>query len=170
MSSSLDRIIGSAPVNRTAAKVVSGKGETWEPNVAEVGWQDHPRPVVPLPPNVDHNPAWRNLTGQRIGRVRVLGYAGRNQATTSSRWSVRCDCGKYGCFSSKFLRSEAAQSRAMCPWCDRLVQMQRGEHRSPQEKQQLRAEKAARKAAAAPAETAMGVALRKALGTPTQTV
>lgn len=39
-----------------------------------------------------HSRNFKDLTGQRFGRVIVLGFAGRSDCG-NSRWKAKCDCG-----------------------------------------------------------------------------
>jgi hypothetical protein len=54
------------------------------------------------------DPKFRDLTGQRFGKVCVISYAGKGRNPEGARWLARCDCGaefkapsnkiKLGCF------------------------------------------------------------------------
>jgi hypothetical protein len=89
MKSSLDLIITSTPVNKTAALVVSGKAEHWEPKrkITQLHW-DAPPKCEPLPKGVT------DLSGFKIGRLVVARYF-TSHRKTGSIWLVRCACGAY---------------------------------------------------------------------------
>ena len=123
----MDRIVTSRAANKTGA-LVTGKGVHWTPTMSDENkgnWQDLPHPIVPLSPAVMCNPNWRDIpAGTRIGRVTVLGYAGRTNH--GARWVVRCSCGLYGRQSARFLLSDAAKQAAMCSHCHYLERMKIG--------------------------------------------
>ena len=116
-----DRIVSSVPANATAARVV-GRGVHWSPGKSVVGaheaWQDMPLPMLSPPRDA---PA---LVGLRVGRLTVLGYGGAG--SDGARWVVRCACGTYGHRRAKSLRAPGAAERAMCPQCDYLEEIKRG--------------------------------------------
>lgn len=114
------------------AAIGMGRGVHWEPpeklNTPGRQWQDTPLPVLPFPPggHPEHN-----LTGMRVCRFIVLGYGGTGSSGSGARWVVRCSCGKYAMQKAKWLKSETAKTRAMCPACDYLEEMKRG-HFAPE--------------------------------------
>jgi hypothetical protein len=126
-----EKVQASVPVNGLAVKSIL-PGVKWEPHlrIANVlNWQDVPWPTRPIHSSTLIQPTFRDLTGIRVCRLEILGYSlsGRNgQSAGKACWSVRCDCGRYGLWRTKFLVSEAAKTRGMCPWCEKLVEMQTG--------------------------------------------
>ncbi len=38
---------------------------------------------------------FKDLTGQRFGKLKVLGYGGKVSSSKSSMWYCKCDCKKY---------------------------------------------------------------------------
>ncbi len=116
-----DRIATSRPINKTAA-LVTGKGVHWEPRKELIkpwdAWRDTPLPIAPMPKLSPFQ------VGFKVCRLTVIGYGGKTNK--SGRWVVRCTCGMYGHQRAKFLMSWNAKSRAMCPRCDHLSQMQQG--------------------------------------------
>jgi hypothetical protein len=120
----LGRVATSAPVNQTAARVLS-KGTHWEPGLPVGGariWQDTPLPVLPRPTR--GNPDLLK-DGFRVCRLTVIGYGGSSDSR-GARWVVRCDCGSYGYQRSKFLRSENARTFGMCPRCQYVQDLKTG--------------------------------------------
>ncbi len=121
----IDRIVTSRPLNKTAA-LVTGKGVHWEPAKEVIkpwdAWTDLPLPTRPITAaQLCQLPA---LTGRRIGRLTVVGYAG--PGASGARWVVRCDCGMYGHQRTKSLTAGHAKTRGMCPRCDYLEELKAG--------------------------------------------
>jgi hypothetical protein len=118
------------PIDGTAARVVSQKGETWEPNIGkeETLYRSEiapPRLRKPVPGAVD-------LTGQTFGRLTVLGLSGVHRknverGTKSATWIARCSCGAFEGFRAKFLRGDH-EARKMCSRCFYLEQVKSGTH------------------------------------------
>ena len=96
MSSTIDAVVSSAPINRTAARVTS-KGFDYQPNKRVVCIEgDLPLPVRQLAPGEE------DLRGKRVGRLTVIGrYAGGN-----GLWVVRCDCSRYATRKTKALKNQ----------------------------------------------------------------
>lgn len=57
------------------------------------------KPVLPT------NPLFKNLTGQRFGRLEVVSYAGPTGKQRQSTWLCRCDCGTEKVIRSTHLMS-----------------------------------------------------------------
>lgn len=100
------------PVN-TTAKLVVGKGTRFDPKLSEQAaanlFDDLPD-TVPIPVN----PQFVDFTGEKKGRLRIVGYAG------AGRWIARCVCGKYTKRSTQAWRKAGDDaSHFMCPECDR---------------------------------------------------
>jgi hypothetical protein len=112
--SSIDRLIGSVPANKTAARVV-GRGEHWEPNMSPtvVQYRDGPPKTVP-PPSCNHD-----LTGTVVGRLTVRGYLAHG------RWLVRCVCGIYEPRTTRAIKKSLS---TMCSSCNDLERLKRIDH------------------------------------------
>lgn len=121
----MDRIATSVPVNSTAGRVTS-RGTHWTPRKAILSpgeiWSDVPLPIAPMAANF---PPENNLTGMKVNRLTVIGYGGR-KSSGGSKWVVRCACGMFCYRSAKFLKSDGAKSRGMCPQCDYLEEINSG--------------------------------------------
>ena len=75
------------PANATAARVMA-RGKSFEYRTPE--WcQDSPLPLPIMPAPVSAE--LTDLTGLRVGRLRVIGFSAERKA----RWVCRCDCGMY---------------------------------------------------------------------------
>lgn len=83
------------------------------PQSSDGGWQDAPLPVLPTP----KISGFVDLTGQKIGRLRVIGYAGPALKQRSALWVVQCACGRYSRRRSSNLRAPDAAQRAHCQRC-----------------------------------------------------
>ncbi len=123
----MDRIVTSAPVNRTSAQVVA-RGEHWEPRKKLVhSWDyssDLPLPVAPFP-----GPEEADMTGLKVGRLAVVGYAEvqSNRHVGGATWVVRCSCGRFERRKTRTLK-KSVPARLMCVQCDYLDQMKKGQH------------------------------------------
>lgn len=94
------------PANATAARVVA-RGESFEYRTQ--AWsQDSPLPLPTMP--VPNNGTLPDLTGSRVGRLRVIGYS----ADRKARWVCRCDCGMYTLRKTPALRNGTS---APCDQC-----------------------------------------------------
>ncbi len=107
-----DAILASTPLNSTAAKV-TGKGTGFAPAVTflERVW-DAPPTLARINNTHRANPSFVDLTGERIGRLTVLGLA----AGESGLWACRCACGRIVGRRAKGLKEKS--SEAMCNACD----------------------------------------------------
>lgn len=91
------RIITSVPANAQAARQM-GRGVEWTP-------QRNFNDVLGLaPPEMRgeaffreqrNNPAWKDLRGQKVGRLTVIGLTVKKYSDGSPRWVCRCACGFY---------------------------------------------------------------------------
>ena len=110
------------PVDKQAA-IVTSRGVRFRPRKQifhlHMEWRDVPLPTSPYPSR--GNPLVLPV-GFRAGRLVVVGY-GRTTSGKGARWVVRCDCGAYGHQRYKWLTSEAAKTKAMCPACDHLAEL-----------------------------------------------
>ena len=94
------------PANATAARVVA-RGESFEYRT-HAGCQDSPLPLPTMP--VPNNGTLPDLTGSRVGHLRVIGFS----AERNGRWVCRCDCGMYTLRKTSALRKGTA---APCDQC-----------------------------------------------------
>lgn len=109
-----------APVDRAAARVIS-KGVQYQPAARMDCDSDLPLPIIKL---TVKNTNFVDLTGQRVGRLLVLGISA---ASLGSRWVCRCDCGHYTIRTARAIKSaENAQDR--CSHCKHLAFLKRSEH------------------------------------------
>ena len=110
------------PVDKQAALVTSN-GVRYKPRKKifhkHMAWRDVPLPTFPYP-----RVGAVLEPGFRVGRLVVVGYGGAG--STCARWVVRCDCGAYGHQKHRWLTSEAAKARAMCPACDHMAELKAG--------------------------------------------
>lgn len=102
-----------APINRTAAQVTQ-KGTHWAPKLTpgEI-LSDVPLPTKPVLPSC------LDLTGQKFGRLTVLG-----QADKKSAWVVKCICGTYSHRKAKVLRGRDEGAK-MCARCHKVDQLRK---------------------------------------------
>lgn len=131
MKNSFDRIITSAPVNKTAAIVAHGKGENWEAKPGK--YNVHSAEPIKTKPMPTHDPNFKDLTGIEIGRLKVIGYYGKGGSgkTSRARWIVRCKCGAYELRTSTAIKKydpEKAERPAMCSACDYAQKITRPEY------------------------------------------
>lgn len=106
------------PANATAARVVA-RGESFEYRAHE-GCTDSPLPLQTMPLPVDAVPQLPDLTGLRVGRLRVIGFS----ANRNARWVCRCDCGMYT------LRKTSALRRGTAAPCDQCYLLAASKARS----------------------------------------
>jgi hypothetical protein len=106
------------PVDSTARRVL-GKGVEWAPDLRRQ--QYYLRSEIAPPPMRKVVPGNLDLTGQRFGRLVVLGLgAVKNQRLKSpppASWVVRCDCGAFEGRTAKALRKPGNPDRHMCLHC-----------------------------------------------------
>ena len=113
----VDRIITSVPLNSTAAKVVSGRGEHWTPDYMPSRdiWETPP-PMRRVPTS---NPTAAGIVGLRTGRLVVVGLYDGGSKNHKSSWVVRCDCGRYELRKARALRNPE-NTNDKCQECDHL--------------------------------------------------
>ena len=136
-----DRIIASAPANKQAAVVT---GESREPagfracNADKDPYlQDGPHPIKAALPA---DPLFKDLTGQRFGKLIVRGVVDGSRSGGKSKgtlWAVRCDCGAYTARRQKFLL-QGDPERHACVECDYAAEVRSGNVPSPKEREELR--------------------------------
>ena len=104
------RIAASAPVDASAARALSMRGEH-EPTVKIPEHHEHydaPPKVQPVPENKT------DRTGRRFGKLTVIGYL-RTHRDRSGRWLVRCVCGQYEVRRGSTIdKADAGQSCTRC--------------------------------------------------------
>ena len=114
------------PVDAVARRVL-GKGVEWTPDLRKQ--QGYLRNEIAPPPMRKVILGNLDLTGQRFGRLVVLGLgAVKNQTTRSPQpasWVVRCDCGAFEGRTSKALRKPGDPNRHMCLHCGYLERLKR---------------------------------------------
>lgn len=99
------------PANATAGRVIA-RGEHFEYR-AHAGSSDSdlPLPTRQLTDEIRANPAFRDLTGLTVGRLRVVGLSEKPK-----RWVCRCSCGRYVLRKTVALITGSAAS-APCDQC-----------------------------------------------------
>ena len=118
------------PIDSTAARVVSQKGEKWAPSIQEDS--THYRSENGAPKLRPVNRGDIDLTGLVVGRLTVLGLSaevksGNQRASKGARWAVKCSCGTYEHRTAKALKAaQADEKRALCTHCDYTEQMKQG--------------------------------------------
>jgi len=118
------RIQTSSPINRLARSVIGGGAHfEYKRNKASRD-QNRPYHVRPIRFCEEFSSAHVDFTGQRKGRLVVLGMSdikgGGDHRTQRGRWVCRCDCGMYT------LRKAAALKKTtihMCDECSHLEQL-----------------------------------------------
>lgn len=108
--------VDGAPIDRVARRV-AGEGEHWKPLAkrAMSDCSDVPIETQPLP-----RTDMTDLSGEKIGRLKVVGYWGFRVGSCGSKeriWVTRCDCGYYTKRRQKFLQSSHARDIAKCNHC-----------------------------------------------------
>ena len=86
------------PIDKKAALVVS-KGFQYQPE-KKIRANDSDFPI-PVEKNENPDPNFKDLTGIRFGRLKVIGKA----ANRNKRWVCRCDCGKYTVRTTKAVKN-----------------------------------------------------------------
>lgn len=96
-----DLLVSHRPVDRVAYRVIkkAKPEDKWEPTYKidrNKAFSRERLELVPLPHEMAVRQVAKQVTGQRRGRMTVLGYAGKTEAKhCKARWVVRCDCGNY---------------------------------------------------------------------------
>jgi hypothetical protein len=136
-----DRILASAPANKTAAVVT---GENREPagfrackSDMDPYLQDGPHLLKSELPSC---PSFKDLTGQRFGKLVVRGIVEGSKSGGKSKgslWAVRCDCSRYTARRQKFLL-QGDPDRHACAECDYAAEVKAGKVPSLKEREALR--------------------------------
>lgn len=102
------------PANRTAALVVgAGVRHVMFGRYPNLHWETCP----PLIPRKEWCPFMEDLSGRKVGRLTVIGFAQRKAGgKTSGRWAVRCTCGDFEIRSAKAIKNPNNQND-MCHIC-----------------------------------------------------
>ena len=106
------------PVDRVAARVVHGKAEHWTPAIcmSQPYFDTQPETRKVTAKNL-LNPNFVDLTGRKIGLMRVCGLASdAAQNGKGTRWVVRCQCATYVIVSGAAIK-RASDPNAACPRC-----------------------------------------------------
>jgi hypothetical protein len=142
-----DRIASSAPINRDAAVAFGGSGEHYQPKPGSL------EPIWDVPPKLKAPPADApQLVGLRKGNLTVLGMWADNPLSGHiGKWVVRCVCGNYTIRKSRALRNPE-NIDDMCSHCDHVRRLR--ETSSDKRIMQIRAERAAKRAARNPTDAA----------------
>lgn len=111
------------PVNRNAARVIKDGVNYSLSHKANVLYQRTPLPTQkPSKEQLNHSNFF-DLTGERRGRLTVLG-----QLLGNARWWVcRCDCGNYTLRRAKAVKNKNNE-QDRCDECRHLAYMKREEH------------------------------------------
>lgn len=115
MTSTIERIIKSVPIDRTAGQVVS-RGEQYRQPDFDAFLSDVRPATKPLPPNSP------NVVGARFGRLQVVGLS----ADFHKRWVVRCSCSYYAIRTLTALRKGKGDCALMCDKCAHLEGLKAG--------------------------------------------
>lgn len=102
-----------APIDKIAALVVSKNNDTQ----MEFNNKRHITSMYPLPTHMFRGLSHHDLTGKRCGRFTVVGCAlfKSKSKTNSTRWVVKCACGRYQMLSTKAVKNNHKNS--MCVVC-----------------------------------------------------
>jgi hypothetical protein len=115
----MEEIAKRRPVNVTAARVtqpgprgldIGKRGEVLSPT---------PLPMRPVPAQIP------DMTGQRCGRLTVIGLAVQRAQRGKSRWVCRCVCGYYALRSTKAITNPDNQVHERCERCRQVANLQR---------------------------------------------
>ncbi len=120
MTSFIDKIITSRPVNRTAGVVV-GEGYAYTPN-KKIQTADQANPILTKPVPLEVR---ENLTGKRVGRFVVVGYSASDGS--KAKWVVRCDCGIYSLRRHKSIKNPS-NNQDRCEICRDLMYLKRHDY------------------------------------------
>jgi hypothetical protein len=114
------------PVDAAARRVIGG-GVHWAPDLRSQ--KGYVRSEIAPPPMRKVTPGQLDLSGQRFGRLVVLGLgAAKNTKAkypAAAGWVVRCDCGAFEQRTAKALRKPGDPDRHMCLHCGRLKDLKR---------------------------------------------
>jgi hypothetical protein len=117
-------IITSSPLNKDAAIARDGHGESFEPAGMKLkpDFKRHDAPFKMKP----YTGCGQDFTGQKIGRLTVIGCADMPSKDHGARWVVRCICGYYEIRRSGTLSKPDYAARAKCSVCDYTAEMLKG--------------------------------------------
>ena len=111
----MEEIAKRNPVNKLAA-IVTSRGISFRSKKKDLANEsDTPFTLVRMPLE---QPEFKSLVGVRRGRLVVCGFIGR------SRWSCRCDCGKYCTRHTRAMKNES-NDVDRCEQCRELAYLKR---------------------------------------------
>jgi hypothetical protein len=116
--STIERIVASVPLNRTAAAVVNEReGTHWTPEIdPNIPHFATPPPMRPIPPDME------SLVGRQFDRLTVVGLSvPRKSRHPWAQWVCRCTCGYYELRRGKALLDHKGREPQMCARCQALV-------------------------------------------------
>lgn len=114
-----DFIVTNAPVNKTAATVLS-KGDHWDPDTSKM-------PIgsdTPLETRPFHGRKKDDMYGKKSGRLVVVGHYVKKSAQDKALWVVRCVCGRYETRSKRALLNGKNKDDC-CAICRKVEWMRR---------------------------------------------
>lgn len=116
----------SDPINKTAKRVVQS-GEHFDFNQENMISSTDPIPVKDFPGQKDHD-----LTGEKFGRLKVIGYYGKGSGTRTGKWVVKCLCGNYELRRAAALKKTTGNDcGSMCYSCDQKEGYRRNRKNQP---------------------------------------
>jgi len=131
MSNIYDRLLASAPVNKSAAVAVSsGRSTTPSFRISETELHLHaPLPMIPF---VDTQGTGKDFTGAKFGRLTVMGYLGKPKNDKPGKWLVRCVCGSYEVRRTTALKNyQGADLDPKCRSCQHTQKLRDGRQLRP---------------------------------------
>jgi len=122
MSTEIDKIIASAPIDSTASKVTSESKEQYSFTNKDLSryHASVPPQLIPIPKHQERNKGFENLIGRTFGHFTVIGYLGKPNPKKKTKWAVRCVCGKYEVRSTPSIKNEK-NSQDRCLECKKWV-------------------------------------------------
>lgn len=129
-SDRIDAVLASVPLNKTAARVLSQRGEHYEPPAPRLNptHSDLPLPIKKIAGlGGSAVKAASELIGRRFGRLTVMGiFDNPAPGKPKAAWVVRCSCGHYETRKRKALVAPAGSEHGedRCSACWALVHIQ----------------------------------------------
>lgn len=122
-ASQFERVVGSVPQNKTAARVMS-RGVHFDPIINAPDTHKRsadPLPIGPVPPGPVARKFYDEIVGKKFGHWRVFGHAlvQPKGPSKGASWVVRCSCGRYEHRKWKGLK-RAAETGDCCLECRHL--------------------------------------------------
>lgn len=122
MTATFDRLLSSAPVNATAARVIE-KGVEWTPTATIQDWYADQPPTIRW--NHQNAPEAKDFTGLKIGQLLIIGVMPKASKHGKASWVCRCVCGCFCTRTSKSLKVGLAGGNSFVPVCGRCDYQQR---------------------------------------------